>query len=43
MPVMAHPHRNASESVLAHIATAKYYDHLPLHDSWISLSVKESI
>ena len=31
MPVMAHPHSNASESVLAHIATAKYYDHLPLH------------
>lgn len=31
MPVTAHPHSNASESVLAHIATAKYYDHLPLH------------
>lgn len=31
MPVMAHPRSNASESVLAHIATAKYYDHLPLH------------
>ena len=31
MPVMAHPHSNASESVLSHIATAKYYDHLPLH------------
>lgn len=31
MPVMAHPRSNASESVLAHIATAKYYDHLPLN------------
>ncbi len=31
MPVMAHPHSNASESVLSHIATAKYYDHLPLY------------
>lgn len=31
MPVMAHPRSNASGSVLAHIATAKYYDHLPLH------------
>ena len=31
MPVMAHPHSNASESILSHIATAKYYDHLPLH------------
>ena len=31
MPVMAHPHSNASESVLAHIATAKYHDHLPLN------------
>lgn len=31
MPVMAHPRSNASESVLAHIATAKYHDHLPLH------------
>ena len=27
----AHPHSNASESVLAHIATAKYHDHPPLH------------
>ena len=27
----AHPHSNASESVLSHIATAKYYDHLPLY------------
>lgn len=31
MPVMAHPRSNASESVLAHIATAKYYDHLPIN------------
>lgn len=31
MPVMAHPRSNASESVLAHIATAKYHDHLPLN------------
>lgn len=31
MPVMAHPRSNASESILAHIATAKYYDHLPLN------------
>ena len=31
MPVMAHPRSNASESVLAHIAVAKYYDHLPLN------------
>lgn len=31
MPVMTHPHSNASESVLAHIATAKYHDHLPLN------------
>lgn len=31
MPVMAHPRSNASESVLTHIATAKYYDHLPLN------------
>lgn len=31
IPVMAHPHSNASESVLAHIATAKYHDHLPLN------------
>ncbi len=33
---MAHPHSNAPESVLAHIATAKYYDHLPLHRQLIS-------
>lgn len=31
MPVMAHPRSNASESILAHIATAKYADHLPLN------------
>lgn len=31
MPVMAHPRSNASESILSHIATAKYADHLPLH------------
>ncbi len=31
LPVMAHPRSNASQSVLAHIATAKYYDHLPLN------------
>ena len=31
MPVLAHPRSNASASILAHIATAKYYDHLPLH------------
>lgn len=31
MPVTAHPRSNASASVLAHIATAKYHDHLPLH------------
>ena len=43
MPVMAHPRSNASESVLAHIATAKYYDHLPCTDNWTSLSVKASI
>ena len=31
LPVMAHPRSNASESVLAHIAVAKYADHLPLN------------
>lgn len=31
LPIMAHPRSNASESILAHIATAKYADHLPLH------------
>ncbi len=31
MPVMAHPRSNASESMLAHIAVAKYADHLPLN------------
>lgn len=31
MPLMPHPRSNASASILAHIATAKYYDHLPLH------------
>lgn len=31
MPVIPHPRSNASASVLAHIAAAKYYDHLPLH------------
>lgn len=31
LPIMAHPRSNASESILAHVATAKYADHLPLH------------
>ncbi|MDR2919657.1 MAG: IS66 family transposase [Tannerella sp.] len=31
LPLMAHPRSNASESVLAHIAVAKYADHLPLN------------
>lgn len=31
MPPMAHPHSNASESVLSHIAVLKYSDHLPLN------------
>lgn len=31
MPVMAHPRSNASESMLAHIAVAKYADHLPVN------------
>ena len=31
MPPMAHPRSNASESILAHIATAKYADHHPLN------------
>lgn len=31
LPIMAHPRSNASESVLAHIAVAKYADHLPLN------------
>ena len=31
MPETAHPRSNASESILAHIAVAKYADHLPLN------------
>lgn len=31
LPAMAHPRSNASESALAHIAVAKYADHLPLN------------
>lgn len=31
LPDMAHPRSNASESVLAHLAVAKYTDHLPHH------------
>ncbi|MDL2255121.1 IS66 family transposase [Parabacteroides sp. OttesenSCG-928-K15] len=31
LPQMAHPRSNASESALAHIAVAKYADHLPLN------------
>jgi transposase len=31
LPLAAHPGSNASESVLAHIAVAKYADHLPLN------------
>ncbi len=43
MPVMAHPHSNASESVLATLLPPNITTTCLCTDSWISLSVKESI
>lgn len=42
LPAMAHPRSNASESVLAHIAVAKYADHLPLNRQ-IDIFTREGI
>lgn len=42
LPAMPHPRSNASASVLAHIAVAKYADHLPLYRQ-IEIFAREGI